>query len=145
MKRWIIAIGLTIPLVVAGSYGVLILFLSCLPSDVVSQSYPTLAAAQTDIQKGWIPPILPSSTYDIQDSHHLDLNTGAGRFHFDPKQFEHFSKQGMQPQSVAQNPDAFYIQLKKEGYQFGGYTEERTTWTFALHASGNGYWLEYQR
>ncbi len=35
--------------------------------------------------------------------------------------------------------------LNAEGYQFGTYSEDKTTWMLAVHSSGNGYyWLEYE-
>lgn len=51
-------------------------------SDVVESSHPTITAAKEDIQRGWIPEILPDSTSQIRESHNLDLNIGHGTFLF---------------------------------------------------------------
>jgi len=113
-------------------------------SEQIIASYPTLAAAQEDIQNGWIPPILPPSTYAIHDSHNLDVNTGDGSFSFDPKDISLFAQHGVVPMADA-DKDSELIKLQTQGYKLGMYREDANSkWLLAVHESGKGYyWLEY--
>ena len=115
-------------------------------SEQITTSYPTLAAAQEDIQKGWIPPILPPSSYAIRDSHNLDVNTGAGSFSFGPKDIAFFTQHGVVPM-VEADKDTELIKLQAQGYKLGMYRgDEKSKWLLAVNESGKGYyWLEYER
>lgn len=46
--------------------------------DSIRTNYATAAAAHAvgAIQRGWLPPSLPDSAFDIVESHVLDTNTG---------------------------------------------------------------------
>ena len=66
-----------------------LVFAGC--SDVIKTSHSTVADARLDIDRGWIPSILPASTVQIRESHDLDINTGHGTFAFgasDAQQFK---------------------------------------------------------
>lgn len=56
-------------------------------------TYPTMQEARESgsIERGWIPEVLPESTFDISEWHNLDVNEGHGKFRFeknDVKSFE---------------------------------------------------------
>jgi hypothetical protein len=59
----------------------------CGCSDVVIKEYPTRADAITDqlFERGWLPSIIPPSSYEIRVESNLDLNVGEGHFSFDLK------------------------------------------------------------
>lgn len=59
-------------------------------SDTVTSSHATLAAAKPDINRGWIPSVLPQSSVQIRESHDLDLNVGQGTFAFGASDAEEF-------------------------------------------------------
>ena len=61
-------------------------------NEDVRSNHPTLIDAKSDIEKGWIPPVLPASTVKINESHDLDLNTGHGTFSFGQADAEQFKK-----------------------------------------------------
>lgn len=52
--------------------------------DTVEHHYPTIADAHSDrlFDKGWLPPIIPASSYNITTHNNLDLNTSVGDFSF---------------------------------------------------------------
>jgi len=53
-------------------------------SDVGIYKYPDLAAVKEDkaIEKGWVPALLPSTAYDIEETHDIDTNQLFGRFYY---------------------------------------------------------------
>ena len=52
--------------------------------DTVEHHYPTITDAHSDrlFDKGWLPPIIPASSYNITTHNNLDLNTSVGDFSF---------------------------------------------------------------
>jgi hypothetical protein len=62
------------------------LVLAACDSDVVSSHYATLAQARANqlFDKGWLPDVLPPSTYDIRTSNDVERNTSVGEFRFAP-------------------------------------------------------------
>ena len=117
--------------------------------DEISRKYSTLADARVDVEKGWIPPILPPSTYSIRDTHDLDLNLGEGSFLFDPKEFEVL----MNGLSATPNfssrflpKDAERKALEKAGFSFRQHFANDTIWLVAATRDGHGrYWMELKR
>lgn len=61
-------------------------------ADTVEDLYPTRAEAQADrlFERGWLPSILPDSSYDITTRNDLDTNTSKGSFSFDERDFPAF-------------------------------------------------------
>ena len=80
---------LVIIVVIAGS--VYFLLSSFLP-EVQINKYEDLEVVkeQAAIQKGWIPAILPSSAFDIVETHDIDTNTILGSFSYKEKDEEKF-------------------------------------------------------
>jgi hypothetical protein len=93
---------------IGGAFAV-VLLLSCyftalllIPSNIVASHYPTLATARADrlFERGWLPDILPPSTYGIRTANDLDLNTSEGEFSFDHSEYVSFAKQLLQYQTT---------------------------------------------
>jgi hypothetical protein len=60
-----------------------VLALTCFScNDSVMSVHPTRVGAQPDIDRGWIPPVLPASATQIRETHDLDTNVGHGTFAF---------------------------------------------------------------
>ncbi|OGU19426.1 MAG: hypothetical protein A2X85_11350 [Geobacteraceae bacterium GWF2_54_21] len=76
MKIFLVILG-----VIAVLFGALLLLF---PSDVVTSHYSTLNVARTEqiFERGWLPDILPPSTFNIRTSNNLDLNISDGEFSF---------------------------------------------------------------
>jgi hypothetical protein len=97
-----------------------LLFASC--EEVMRARYPTAAAAQADgaIERGWLPPSLPASAYDIAESHDLDTNTGRGSFRFDARDTDSFRAKLERLSSTTPPSGASYdhARLRDKGYTF---------------------------
>lgn len=117
----------------------------CRDYDTVSRRYSTLAEAQEDIQKGWIPACLPPSSHSITDSHDLDTNVGHGTFKFAPADFAKFqSEKAATDADFAARRVAHdeWKPLANAGYHFVAIPE----FIIAVHPSGKGrYWLSLDR
>ena len=64
--------------------------------------YINLDAAKKDIEKGWIPDILPESAHDIYKLHNLDSNDMCMKYRFD-KDIENLIQEGkeVKPEEIA--------------------------------------------
>lgn len=65
------------------------MFLVSSCSDNVQSNYADKAKAISEgrlVEKGWMPNQIPETSYDIRESHNLDLNTGQGKFFFKPEE-----------------------------------------------------------
>jgi len=64
-------------------------------SDVIKSSYPNFTSAKNNqaFERGWLPPTLPTSAYNIYEEHNLDRNTGYGTFLFQSKDVQDFRRQ----------------------------------------------------
>lgn len=53
---------------------------------VAENRYPTLADAKADrlFERGWLPDLLPPSSFDIHTINNLDASTSTGSFRFSP-------------------------------------------------------------
>jgi hypothetical protein len=87
--------------------------------DTVESSYPTLAAAKQDIERGWIPSVLPTSTVQIRESHDLDTNIGHGAFAFGAEGAEQF-KAALTP--LAAGTQIRRVQIPRERMEHDGYS-----------------------
>ncbi len=72
--------------------GLVYFFLSSFLPEVQINKYEDLEVVkeQAAIQKGWIPAILPSSAFDIVETHDIDTNTILGSFSYKEKDEEKF-------------------------------------------------------
>lgn len=112
--------------------------------DTVKSFYPTLELAKGEIERGWIPPVLPPSTYDLSDRHDLDRSTGEGSFRFNPEEMDQFIVAGAE--AIKINPSRNHLRkLQSDGFHFLTYRKEATEWLIAVHPDGRGfYWLEWR-
>lgn len=89
--------------------------------DSIRTNYATAAAAHAvgAIQRGWLPPSLPDSAFDIVESHVLDTNTGGGSFHFAPHDADSFRAQleSVSTEKV-QTKVSDRTSLQRDGYTF---------------------------
>jgi len=69
-------------------------------SDTVTSHYATLAEAKAGkaFERGWLPPVMPTTARDIVEKNDLDVNIGTGSFEYDFR-----------------DRDAYIAQLKEAG------------------------------
>ncbi|MES2932778.1 MAG: hypothetical protein V4805_04755 [Pseudomonadota bacterium] len=108
------------------------------PSDVVTNRYPTLAAARADklFERGWLPEILPPSTFQIDTLNNLDLDTSAGRFSFNAAEWTAFKNRlAVGEQRAPFDGWAATVGKKQAaGFSIWYYTDSNTTWAFFCKA-----------
>jgi hypothetical protein len=113
----------------------------CFNPDEISRTYATLAEAEEDVVKGWLPNCLPPSTHTLSDTHDLDTNIGKGSFQFAPHDFTSFQQHPPVTESglASRHPASReWTSLKKAGYHFLTIPE----FILAVHPSGKGrYWM----
>jgi hypothetical protein len=100
---------------------IFVLVLACAGcSDTVTSEHATLAAAKQDIERGWIPSVLPSSTVQIRESHDLDLNVGHGTFAFGDRDAEQFraALRPLGPEQVLRAYRVSRADFERRGYRF---------------------------
>src|SRR5258706_6020490 len=99
--------------------GLAIMLAGC-TQEVVESNYATLAAAKSDIEKGWIRPILPASTVQIRESHDLDSNIGHGTFLFGAADADRFRNvlTVLPPSTPIRRVHFSRDQLERNGYIF---------------------------
>jgi hypothetical protein len=107
--------GILVSLIVAG------LAWGC--SDAIDSYYPTLLEAKRAgaVEKGWIPPEIPSSSRDIFERHDLDSNRGWIKFNYNQDQHAVFL-QGLAGSPVA-NLDSIALLSPKVGWWHGALIE----------------------
>ena len=114
-------------------------------SENIRTSHPTLIDAKSDIEKGWIPSVLPASTVKISESHDLDLNTGHGTFSFGQADAKEFKKSlaAISDNESLSGTEINQKQLKQEGFELykieGFYLA--VNWTQCC----GQFWLNYSR
>jgi len=112
--------------------GALILFVA-LPSDVVTFQYAKLQAARENdlFKRGWLPDILPPSTYKIRVSNDLDRNTSEGFFSFESSEYSLF-KAHLRPYQDLDTPyvgfDETIKRARSEGFETFVYKNSDSTW-----------------
>lgn len=107
-----------------GSLLILLCVTGC--GDVVASRYSTRANAEASrlFQRGWLPAIIPESSFNIVTRNNLDINTSRGEFYFDRKHLPTFLSH-----LTKKTPSA------SEGrYQDYLYSEGKTHWLFSLDA-----------
>jgi hypothetical protein len=125
------------------------LLAACTNSDVISRQYASLDDAKQDIEKGWIPSILPPSTTAIRDTHDLDLNIGSGTFLYNPQEFDTLMNGASRklPSNPRGVPNEQELQKwRDKGYFIRTYMTEDTFFIVAANLQGDGhYWMALQR
>ena len=93
-------------------------FVGC--SDVVESTHATIAAAKQNIDRGWIPAVLPASTVRIRESHDLDKNIGNGTFAFGAPDAEQFrsSLTALPSDAVMHRVKISRDRMEREGFSF---------------------------
>ncbi|MEI6460805.1 MAG: hypothetical protein WCO73_02540, partial [Verrucomicrobiota bacterium] len=66
-----------------------------LDPEIQSSYYANLPAARLagEIERGWVPELLPAGSTDITEIHDLDANTGTGTFRFPSADLDAFKAQ----------------------------------------------------
>jgi len=69
-----------------------------LDPEIQSSYYANLPAARLagEIERGWVPEILPAGSTDITETHNLDTNVGMGTFRFPSADLDAFKAQARQ-------------------------------------------------
>jgi hypothetical protein len=114
-------------------------------SDSVTSSHATLAAAKQDIERGWIPSVLPSSSVEIRESHDLDTNIGHGTFAFGTSDDEQFraALTPLLPDQPLRAHGVSRAELERRGYSLyrHGDFEIAVDWSRRV----GEFWLVYSR
>lgn len=103
-------------------------------SDIVTSRYETIKSAKDEgvMARGWLPDILPDSSFAIRTSNNLDLNSSNGEFSFNRNDYSQFSKlcdsyrQGITSTNIHEKVNA--TQMKD--YEVLVYKESRAEWIF---------------
>ncbi len=102
--------------------------------DSVVRHYPTRADAAADrlFERGWLPSIIPSSSYDIRVESDLDLNLGEGHFSFDPKERLSFLST-LKKMQVSEIQESDLFRYLERGYWPYEFSSPDCTWLFLIH------------
>jgi hypothetical protein len=114
-------------------------------SDSATSVHPTRVAAQADIDRGWIPPVLPASATQIRETHDLDTNVGHGTFVFGVSDADQF-RAALVPLPVAQPVRARRVsrtEFESRGYSF--YTHGDFDIVVDWSRRVGEFWLRYSR
>ncbi len=122
---------------------VALMLASC--GDEVTEYYATKRAA-TDgnvVARGWLPLIIPESSFEIHMSNDLDLNVSDGSFKFAPEDWPAFSARltAGTPAAPFAKWEATLAKYRADGYRVNSYTDEETTWAFFCRPTAG--WCEY--
>lgn len=104
-------------------------------SDTVTSQYATLADARANriFERGWLPDVLPGSSYNIITSNNLDLDTSTGEFSFDPSDGQELRsrlKPGAPLRSRFAGWPGITSNYKRDGFSAFSYQQEQCTWSF---------------
>lgn len=112
---------------------------------MVESNHATLADAKPDIERGWIPPILPASAVQIREWHDLDTNSGHGSFAFGDEGAAEFqgSLIPLPPGEPIRRVRIPREKMAREGYSFYSHGD----FYFAVDWSRRRgeFWLAYSR
>jgi hypothetical protein len=114
-------------------------------SDIDSSSHATRAAASQDIERGWIPSVLPDSAVQICESHNLDTNVGHGSFGFGASDSDLF-RAGLTPLRADQSVRAHRAtrsDFERRGYTFYRYEDFEIAVDWSRHIGE--FWLVFRR
>ena len=124
-----------ISLLIFGGIAILVgALLLPLPSDVVTSHYSTLSVARTAqlFERGWLPDILPPSTFNIRTSNDLDINISDGEFSFVTAEWPLLQAKllhGVLPAPFV-NWEGTVGNYKKNGFTALNYIDGDTKWVF---------------
>lgn len=119
-----------------------VLFL-CGCSETVTSQYEARADAEADklFERGWLPSIIPQSSFKITTKNNLDINTSEGNFAFSPDDGKEFISH-LRRMDATEVSGANSVQLMERGYWPYAYRNENASWTFFIN-SESGH-CEYQ-
>lgn len=109
----------------------------------ISSHHATLAEASAEIERGWIPSILPSSATSISETHNLDTNIGKGTFVFGEAGTEEF-REVLKPMPSDEAIRRITIprdRMEREGYHF--YTHGDFYFAIDWNRGRGEFWLVY--
>lgn len=109
------------------------LLLACC-NEIVEDRYDTRNDAETDrlFERGWLPKVIPQSSYDLLIQNDLDLNTSEGEFRFDPQDIDEFFRALRECRKSDIDPDTLLSEAKL-GYRPFCYSSEDSRWIFWIN------------
>ncbi len=115
----------------------------CGCGDTVKSRYKTRADAEADklFQRGWLPSIIPQSSYDITTENDLDINVSEGEFSFAPDHAKEFIGH-LRRMNASEVSGTDSVRFMERDYWPHAYLNEDSWWTFFVN-SENGH-CEYR-
>jgi hypothetical protein len=109
--------------------------LVCGCGDTVTSRYETRADAEADrlFQRGWLPSIIPQSSYDITTKNDLDINVSEGEFSFSPNHAKEFTDH-LWRMDASEVSGADSVLFLERGYWPHAYRDEDSRWTFFVNS-----------
>jgi hypothetical protein len=109
-------------------------FLVCGCGDTVTSRYETRADAEADklFQRGWLPSIIPESSYDITTKNDLDINVSEGQFSFAPGHAEEFIKH-LERMDASEFSGIDSVRFMGRGYWPHYFRNENSWWQFFIN------------
>jgi hypothetical protein len=104
-------------------------------SDTFVENYDTLQAARDDriLERGWLPDVLPASTYSLRVSGDVDVNTTEGEFSVRRMDIDSFTAR-LLPVSLANDAPEVAVariaKLQQQGYIAREYADNQYRWVF---------------
>lgn len=100
-----------------------------------SDDYETIDDARKShvFEKGWLPDLLPASTYDLKVITTVEVSAGRGKFSFDPQDYRAFSAKLSTHDGIMSKVDGDNKSIKRllnEGYEARAYSSGATNWLF---------------
>jgi hypothetical protein len=107
----------------------------CGCGDTVTSRYETRADAEADklIQRGWLPCIIPQSSYDIATKNDLDINASEGEFSFAPDHAREFTTH-LRRMDASEVSGTDSVRFMERGYWPHFFRDEDSSWTFFINA-----------
>lgn len=122
--------------------------LVCGCGDTVSSRYETRADAEADklIQRGWLPSIIPQSSYDITTKNELDINVSEGVFSFAPDHAKEFIGH-LRRMDASEVSGTDSVSFMERGYWPHSYRDQASCWTIYVNSEKGHceYWMGLSR
>ena len=117
--------------------------LVCGCGDVVVTRYETRAEAEADrlFLRGWLPSIIPQSSYDITTKNDLEINVSAGQFSFSTDEAKDFTDH-LRRMDASEVSGTDSVRFMERGYWPHAYRDEDSWWIFFVNPE-NGH-CEYR-
>lgn len=123
---------------------VVLLLAGC--SEVVTSHYKTYSEAEKDqlFGRGWLPDIIPHSSFNITTANTVDRNTSEGEFSFTPTDTDSFISR-LRPYSGRTAPYGDFEKMvkkrKAQSYTPYEFEERQSIWVFFLNReNGHAYY-----